>query len=279
MNAVQSIRCLTNLERLDLVPWTLTATRELARGGVLRKIKHLCMVLRDLRDEPLPNNFDDLLEESKEAVRGAKESFQHGFPSLKKLCMEENTRCFHRYFAFPEKVWQILASMAPDVDYIAIEGIAVWESGATKVSDVRFENNRIVAGPQNEGISKQMQYIAQVFNNLKRLELGWKFSQSDYKPRCALGPAEIAKAKTAPGDLTFEELERESKQRLAKEARNIVHAEYLEPLSAEVLKYDERCRYTNEEMEAVGERWKNSVQGKKEIMELRSKLADDALVL
>ncbi len=66
----------------------------------------------------------------------------------------------------------------------------------------------------------------------------------------------------------------------AETSMNALDVEYVDPLPPEVLaKYDERYRYSLEDLEELGEWWENSVQGKREMKKLRGELADGVLIL
>lgn len=104
----------------------------------------------------------------------------------------------------------------------------------------------------------------EAFPNLKRLEVAKQY---------VLGAPHLVKARTTGGhdfDVDLEELEKSNEEEKWMRTADV---QYLGPLSAKVLRFDERYRYSRDEMEVIGALWKNSVQGKKSMMKMRRKLA------
>ncbi|KAL4521809.1 hypothetical protein Ndes2526A_g01992 [Nannochloris sp. 'desiccata'] len=258
--AMKSIQYLTNLEKLEFNPGYLVCIADLALGGVLTKLKYLSICARGKKGtygENITYFWHKLVPTDDLELLA-----QFILPSLTTLKLEH-------YIGAPE-LWRCLGSLAPKVEYLSVDGyLHQYNKTPITLKDLRWVGREAV--DWSVCCASQVQSMVEAFPNLKRLEIAKRY---------VLGAPHFFKARTTREhsfDIDLEELKKPTNEE--EKWMKTVDVQYLEPLSAEVLRLDERYRYSEDEMEALGEQWKNSAQGKNEMINLREKLADGLLVV
>jgi len=247
--AMKTIQYLTNLEKLELKPGNLSCIAYLARDGVLTKLNYLsiCGKKRAYYSEAMTYFYQ---KEDVMPTDGLEYFLEKSvLPALTTLKLE-------RFLGNPE-VWQCLGSLAPKVEYLSVNGQLGQHTKTPKTLDDLY-------WARNFSTRRQVQLMAESFLNLKRLEVAKKY---------VLGARHFLKARTTREhyfDIDLGELEEPNEEEKWMKTADV---QCLEPLSAEVLRFDERYRYSRDAMEVIGALWKDSSQGKKEMMKLRGKLA------
>ncbi len=268
--AVKTIRRLTNLESLELRPALLSTIGDLARGQVLTRLKHLSIVHAYDNYKYVYINYEDEVEEVissmlPESSEMDSRPMRAGFPSLKNL--------FIGRYACTLDVWKCVASLTPAVERLSID-VGMF----TKVSDRFMFTDLAFDYEGKRDVCEQTHRIVHAFPGLTRLEFGWRRGVQN-EPMYILETPQIVQARATASPFEFDVPLVEVEKRYDDNNYSGVDLDYLFRLSPEVLEYDERYRYSSEELREVGERWKKSDQGKREMMKLRGKLTDGDLVL
>jgi hypothetical protein len=276
--AARSISQLASLEQLVFSPATLSFLGKLAHGGnTLHKLTYVaisgaCVTAGE-------ENICHFLRNDKKLVGGYKAFLEQStFPSLKALVTTP--------YACSKTLWHLVASLAPKLEHLSVgEHILTGNNrpifpkiykSIHSENDTTAFNRCLALWKDDVDVYNQVQVIARLFPALKEMGYTLKYS---------LKGIEIAEARIRSEEIfemilrqkareEEEEAAQAGKEKLLEEQTSINSTKLVSALSPTVLQYDERYKYSKEEMEAIGKGWADSAQGKKHTLKLTSELLD-----
>lgn len=231
VTAISAISRMPNLRKLVMQPAPLRTLRELAMHGrtTLSQFTelHLCEVLFIVYHGGGASSIRNRLEDG-EGLVPLNPSIV--LPSLKTLHIED-TSC-------DLTGWRSVAAIVPGLEYLSLKGtFSTWHSPLKGMDAIREAQRG-----EDKAIKAEIHLITQNFTGLKELRI------KEY----VLDRKDLARARDRGLSLNLKTLGKVPDERKT-EIEEVQEVPYLAALTPEILQYDERYRYSTEELMAL--RW------------------------